>query len=153
MDRKPIRKPNHREQKTNPVTFPQVDAEAIPFLTAVGGWIVGIFSARFLQRTKATSDRAWELHKLITEVRTGNYAAERLKRARDVRNLSALLPRRLEKHTERVLAIWQQMADIENKPGRRGYDKPALDAEKKALEKLADAEIATLLPRLKRRAK
>jgi hypothetical protein len=82
----------------------------------------------FGTRLRATSGRVWELHKLLQELRTGNYAAERLKRARDVRNLSALLPRRLEKHTERVLAIWQQMADIEN------------------------AEIATLLPRLKRRA-
>jgi hypothetical protein len=112
----------------------------------------GVWSTLLVQRLRATSGRVWELHKLLQELRTGNYAAERLKRARDVRNLSALLPRRLEKHTERVLAIWQQMADIENKPGRRGYDKPALDAEKKALEKLADAEIATLLPRLKRRA-
>jgi hypothetical protein len=134
------------------VTFLQVDADAIPVLTALAVLVGGVWSTLLVQRLRATSGRVWELHKLLQELRTGNYAAERLKRARDVRNLSALLPRRLEKHTERVLAIWQQMADIENKPGRRGYDKPALDAEKKALEKLADAEIATLLPRLKRRA-
>lgn len=122
-------------------------------LLIVGGWIAGYLSSSFVQRRGLDRTRSSDLHKLLTELKTANYANDRVKRAGDLRAFSTFLGDQISKSTEGVISLWQAMAEIEHSKPQGPQERQKADDEMAALSAQADAVLNDLLQMLKRKGR